>query len=67
MQFISGDSLDRVLQQSVGQLDLKTVARWGWQAADALAHRLILSWRAVADGGEARAVIAEILNRVEPL
>lgn len=36
-------------------------------AADALAHRMVLSWRAVADGRKPRDVVREILNTVEPL
>ncbi len=36
-------------------------------APDALAHRMVLSWRAVADGRRARDVVSEILDRVQPL
>ena len=36
-------------------------------APDALAHRMVLSWRAVADGRRPRDVVADILNAVEPL
>ena len=36
-------------------------------AADALAHRMILTWRAEADGETARGLIAGLLERVEPL
>ena len=36
-------------------------------AGDALAHRMVLTWRAVADGRKARDVVADILNTVEPL
>lgn len=36
-------------------------------AADALAHRLVLSWRAVADGRKPRDVVADVLNAVDPL
>ncbi len=36
-------------------------------AGDALAHRMVLSWRAVADGRKPRDVIADILDAVEPL
>ncbi len=36
-------------------------------APDALAHRMVLSWRAVADGRKPRDVIADILGSVEPL
>ena len=36
-------------------------------ASDALAHRTVLTWRAVADGRTARGVVADILDRVEPL
>ena len=36
-------------------------------AQDAMAHRMVLTWRAVADGRLPRAVIADILNAVDPL
>ncbi|MFK7944668.1 MAG: AAA family ATPase, partial [Paracoccaceae bacterium] len=36
-------------------------------AADALAHRLILTWRAEADGVTPRALIARLLDHVQPL
>lgn len=36
-------------------------------APDALAHRMVLTWRAVAEGRTARAVVADILAQVEPL
>jgi MoxR-like ATPase len=36
-------------------------------APDALAHRMVLSWRAVAEGRRPRDVIADILAAVEPL
>ncbi|NOD97858.1 AAA domain-containing protein [Ruegeria sp. HKCCD6228] len=36
-------------------------------APDALAHRMVLTWRAVADGKKPRELVAEILNAVEPL
>ncbi len=36
-------------------------------APDALAHRMVLTWRAVAEGRRARDVVAGILDRVEPL
>ena len=36
-------------------------------APDALAHRMVLSWRAVADGRKPRDIVASILNAVEPL
>ena len=36
-------------------------------AADALAHRIVMTWRATADGRTARALIADVLERVEPL
>jgi len=36
-------------------------------AIDALAHRMVLSWRAVADGRKARDVVADILHEIEPL
>lgn len=36
-------------------------------APDALAHRMVLSWRAVADGRRPRDVVADILKAVEPL
>lgn len=37
------------------------------QAADALAHRLIPTWRATAEGDDARAIVARILDRIAPL
>nr|WP_211237105.1 AAA family ATPase [Sedimentitalea nanhaiensis] len=36
-------------------------------APDALAHRMVLTWRAVAEGRKPRDVVADILARVEPL
>ncbi|KAA0969498.1 MoxR family ATPase [Aureimonas fodinaquatilis] len=36
-------------------------------AVDILSHRLILSWRAIADGQTPRRVIASLLERVRPL
>lgn len=36
-------------------------------AADALAHRMGLTWRAVADGAETRDVVARLLAEIEPL
>ncbi len=36
-------------------------------APDALAHRMVLTWRAVADGRRARAIVQDILTQVEPL
>ena len=36
-------------------------------APDALAHRMVLAWRAVADGRKARDLVADILAEVEPL
>ena len=36
-------------------------------ASDALAHRMVLSWAATAEGRTARNVIAEILTRTAPL
>lgn len=36
-------------------------------AADALAHRIILKWRAEADGETARGLVERLLERVEPL
>ncbi|MEO1345730.1 MAG: MoxR family ATPase [Pseudomonadota bacterium] len=36
-------------------------------APDALAHRMVLSWRAVADGKTARQLVADILQRIDPL
>ena len=36
-------------------------------APDALAHRMVLSWRAVADGKTARQIVADILQRIDPL
>jgi len=35
-------------------------------AVDALAHRLVLTWRAVADGKTARALVAQLLQQVRP-
>jgi MoxR-like ATPase len=36
-------------------------------ARDVLAHRMVLSWRAVADGRKPRDLVADILASVEPL
>ncbi len=36
-------------------------------APDALSHRMVLTWRAVAEGRRPRDVVADILNAVEPL
>jgi MoxR-like ATPase len=36
-------------------------------APDALAHRMVLSWRAVEDGRKPRDVVADILREIEPL
>ncbi|SFS81197.1 MoxR-like ATPase [Sulfitobacter marinus] len=36
-------------------------------AGDALAHRMVLSWRAVADGRRARDIVADIVTAIEPL
>ena len=36
-------------------------------AHDALAHRMVLTWRAVADGRAARALIDDVLAKVEPI
>ena len=36
-------------------------------APDALAHRVILKWRAEAEGETARGLIERLLERVEPL
>lgn len=36
-------------------------------AADALAHRMVLTWRATAEGETARAVVARLLDRLAPL
>jgi MoxR-like ATPase len=36
-------------------------------APDALAHRMVLTWRAEADGTTARDLVAQLLTRVEPL
>nr|WP_083656724.1 MoxR family ATPase [Mongoliimonas terrestris] len=36
-------------------------------AADCLAHRLVLTWRATAEGETPRKVIAQLLDRVTPL
>ncbi|WP_299846703.1 AAA family ATPase [uncultured Roseovarius sp.] len=41
--------------------DVQTVA------PDALAHRVVMTWRATADGRTARALIADVLDAVEPL
>lgn len=38
MQFIDGSSLDQVRRRSKSSLNMKTVARWGLQAAEALSH-----------------------------
>ncbi len=36
-------------------------------AADALSHRIVLSWRAISEGRTARALIADLLAATEPL
>ena len=36
-------------------------------APDVLAHRMVLTWRAEADGDTARGLIPQLLDRVEPL
>ncbi|WP_146591122.1 AAA family ATPase [Puniceibacterium confluentis] len=36
-------------------------------AGDALAHRMVMTWRAVAEGRTARALIADVVASVEPL
>ncbi len=36
-------------------------------ASDALAHRIVLTWRATAEGRTARALIADVLDQVEAL
>ncbi|MEM9628891.1 MAG: AAA family ATPase [Pseudomonadota bacterium] len=36
-------------------------------APDALAHRMVLTWRSVAEGRTARALVADVLEEVEPL
>ncbi len=36
-------------------------------AGDALAHRMVLTWRAVADGRKARDVVRDIIEQVDPL
>jgi MoxR-like ATPase len=36
-------------------------------AADVLAHRIVLSWQAAADGESARGLVERILDRVQPL
>lgn len=36
-------------------------------AADALAHRIVMTWRAVAEGRDARSLIADVLEKVDPL
>lgn len=38
MQFIEGQSLDRVAKRSSGPIEWSTVAEWGLQAAEALEH-----------------------------
>ncbi len=38
MQFIEGQSLDRVAKEGGGPIDWTTVAEWGLQAAEALVH-----------------------------
>lgn len=35
--------------------------------ADALAHRMVVSWRAVAEGRTARSIVGDIVDRIEPL
>jgi MoxR-like ATPase len=47
---------DHVVPQDVAQL-----------AADTLAHRTILTWRALADGDTTRGVIADLLDRIQPV
>ncbi|MEM7042773.1 MAG: AAA family ATPase [Pseudomonadota bacterium] len=36
-------------------------------AVDALPHRMVLTWRSVAEGRTARALVADVLEEVEPL
>ena len=36
-------------------------------APDALAHRIVMTWRAVAEGRTARLLIADVLDQVEAL
>jgi MoxR-like ATPase len=36
-------------------------------AADALAHRMVVTWRASAEGETARSIVAALLDRIEPL
>ncbi|MFK7762466.1 MAG: AAA family ATPase [Roseobacter sp.] len=36
-------------------------------AGDAMAHRMVLTWRAVAEGRRARDIVSDVLNAVEPL
>ena len=36
-------------------------------AADALAHRMVLTWRAAADGETARGIVARLLDRIQPV
>lgn len=36
-------------------------------ATDALSHRMVVSWRAAAEGATARGLIAALLDRVQPL
>jgi MoxR-like ATPase len=47
---------DHVIPQDVAEL-----------AADTLAHRTILTWRALADGDTPRGVIGDLLDRVRPV
>ncbi len=35
--------------------------------ADALAHRMVVSWRAIAEGRTARGIVRDILEKTEPL
>ncbi len=36
-------------------------------AADVLSHRMVLSWRAAADGETGRAIVGRLLKQIEPL
>jgi MoxR-like ATPase len=47
---------DHVIPEDVAEL-----------AADALAHRTILTWRALADGDTTRGVIGELIDRIQPV
>lgn len=57
------DRYSAPLEQIVGDIpeDVQTLA------PDALAHRMVMSWRAVAEGRTTRDVIADVLGAVAPL